>query len=91
MGIFVAPHHQGCGNLFQRGIAGALADAIDGALDLAHAAFDRCQAVGNRHTEIVMAMRGQRDAGNGGDAAADLAEHLRVIIWALSTQRCRED
>src|SRR6476620_7032290 len=57
MGIFVAPHHQGCGNLFQRGIAGTLADAIDGALDLTHAAFDRCEAVRYSHAEIVMAMR----------------------------------
>jgi hypothetical protein len=62
------------------GVAGALADAVDRALDLPDAASDRGQAVCDRHAEIVMAVCGKRDAGDGRNAAADLAEHLRIVF-----------
>ncbi|EEF93541.1 hypothetical protein CATMIT_01827, partial [Catenibacterium mitsuokai DSM 15897] len=45
-------HHQ----FFQRAVAGALADAVDGALDLARAAFDRGQAVGHGQAQVVVAV-----------------------------------
>ena len=52
-------HH----HFLQRAVAGALADAGDGALDLARAGLDRGQAVGDRQPEVVVAMRADGDAG----------------------------
>src|SRR3984957_19885134 len=45
-------HHR----LFQRGIAGALADAVDGALDLAGAGAYAGERIRHRHAEVVVAM-----------------------------------
>ena len=45
-------HH----NFFQRGIAGPLADAVDGAFHLPGAPDHGFQAIGHRQTQIVMAM-----------------------------------
>ena len=60
--------------LLERGVAGALADAVDRALDLPHAALDRREAVGDGQAEIVVAVRaedgavGVRDARDGSSA-----------------------
>ena len=43
--------------LFQRGVAGALADAVDGALHLAHAGADRGQRVGDGEAQVVVVVR----------------------------------
>ena len=48
-------HH----DFFQRGIAGAFADAVDGAFDLPRTACQTSQRVGNGHAEIVVAMHGE--------------------------------
>ena len=48
-------HH----HLFERGVAGALADAVDGALDLAGAGAHAGERIRHRHAEIVMAMHGK--------------------------------
>ncbi len=45
-------HH----DFFERGVAGALADAVDGAFDLPRAAAHAGQRIRHRHAEIVMAM-----------------------------------
>ena len=62
-------HH----DLFQRGVAGALADAVDGAFDLADAGAHAGERIGHRHAEIVVAMR--REARLVGIRHA-LAHHL---------------
>ena len=49
---------QGHDQLFQGGVSGALANAVDGALDLARTGFDGGQRVGYSHAEIVMAVGG---------------------------------
>ena len=46
-------HH----HLFERGVAGALADAVDGALDLPRAVAHGGERVGDRHAEVVVAVR----------------------------------
>ena len=51
-------HHE----LFERRVAGALADAVDRALDLAHAALDGREAVGDREPEVVVAVRAEDGA-----------------------------
>jgi hypothetical protein len=48
VGQLVLAHHEHGGELFERGVAGALADAVDGALGLADAGFDRGDAYWRR-------------------------------------------
>lgn len=43
-------------DLFDRAVAGPLADAVDRALDLTRAAFDGGQGVGDRHAQVVVAV-----------------------------------
>ncbi|PKL99946.1 MAG: hypothetical protein CVV17_08700, partial [Gammaproteobacteria bacterium HGW-Gammaproteobacteria-7] len=59
---------------FQRAVAGALADAVDGAFHLHRAAFDRGQGVGHRHAQIVVAMRAEDGLIGIGDGAAQVFE-----------------
>ena len=55
----VGPHPRDHHQLFECGVAGTLADAVDGAFDLARAAVQRRDAVGNRETEVVVAVRAE--------------------------------
>ena len=52
----VAARAQRHDDLFERGVAGALADAVDGALDLARAGAHRGQRVGRGQAEVVVAV-----------------------------------
>jgi hypothetical protein len=68
-------HHR---DFFQRAVAGALADAVDGAFDLARAAFDGGQRVGHGQAQVVVAVRAEDHIGRVryvGDAGDDLLEH----------------
>ena len=47
-------HH----DLFERGVAGALAQTVDRALDLARAVGDAGERVRDREAEVVVAVRG---------------------------------
>ena len=58
----------GCGDLFESGVAGALADAVDGALDLAGSTFYAGLGVGYGHAEVVVAMGGVDDFVAAGNA-----------------------
>ncbi len=49
------------GELFEGGVAGALADAVDGALDLADSGLDGGEGVGYGEAEVVVAVRGEDD------------------------------
>src|SRR5437773_62049 len=51
-------HHE----FFQRRITGALADAVDRALDLAYACSDGGVSVGDRKTQVVVTMRAEHRA-----------------------------
>ncbi len=46
-------------DFFERGVAGALADAVDGAFDLARAGGERGDGIGDAEAEIVVAVRAQ--------------------------------
>lgn len=76
-------HLQCHGDFFQRAVAGALADTVDGALDLPCAAFDRRQRVGHRQAQIVVAVRAE-DHGIGtfhaGDQAREHAADLSGVV-----------
>src|SRR5262249_36829142 len=52
-------------------IPGALADAVDGALDLAGSGGDSGQGIGDRHAQVIVTMGGDGDAVDALDAAAD--------------------
>src|SRR3984885_10762238 len=80
VGKLVPANHEGGGDLFKGGVAGAFADAIDGALDLAGAAFDAGQRVGYGHTEVVVAVCGEDYVVNSRDAGFDQAEDRGVLL-----------
>ena len=69
-------HH----DLFQRRIAGALADAVDGAFDLARAAVHAGQRIRHRHAEIVMAMHREHRLVGIRHALAHHAEQRRIFF-----------
>ena len=55
----IGPHARRHDDLFERRVAGALADAVDRALDLPRAGADRRQRVGDREAEVVVAVRAE--------------------------------
>ncbi len=65
----VERHH----DLFERRVAGPLADAVDGALDLAGAVLDAGERVGDGQPEVVVAVGGDHDVG---PLALHLVDHL---------------
>ena len=67
-------------DFFERAVAGALADAVDGALDLARAGDHGREAVGHRHAEIVVAMHRQADLVDAAHVLAQVAEQLREFV-----------
>src|SRR5580698_11031325 len=60
--VAVAADVEGGGDLFEGRVAGALADAVDGALDLACAILHSGQRVGDGQAEVVVAVRGKNNA-----------------------------
>ena len=54
MRVGAHPHRHD--DLFERRIAGALAEPVDGAFDLARAADDAGERIGDREAKIVVAM-----------------------------------
>ena len=72
VGKLVAADDEDGGDLFERGVAGALADAVDGALDLADAGFDAGEGVGDGQPEVVVAVGGEDDVLDAGNAGADM-------------------
>ncbi len=67
--------------LFQAAVTGALADAVDRALDLARAGVDGRQAVGDGHAEIVMAVHAQYDSVDSVDVLRQIAEQAIEFGW----------
>src|SRR5258706_9777718 len=55
-------------DLFERSVAGALADAVDGALNLTGSGGDRGHRVGDSHAKIVVAVGGDSDVLDSLDA-----------------------
>src|ERR1700732_3688225 len=66
-------HH----DFLERAVTGALSDSVDGALDLARARDDGCQAVRNRHPQIVMTVDRQPDAVDATHVLSQITEQLR--------------
>ena len=69
--IDAGSHMQRHDDLFERGIAGALADAVDGALDLQGAPFDRGERIGDGEAQIVVAVGREGDLVDAAHAGSD--------------------
>ena len=67
-------------HLFHRGVAGALADAVDGALDLARAVAHGGQRVGDGHAEVVVAVRAPADRSPPGVLAIRYCEQPAELV-----------
>ena len=68
-------HH----DFLERGIAGALADAVDRAFDLACSGLAAGQAVGDRQAEVVVAVGADDRPLDIGHALLERADHLAVL------------
>ena len=55
----IGAHLRGHHDFFERRVAGALADAVDRALDLPRAGGQRRERVGDREPEVVVAVRAE--------------------------------
>ena len=65
-------------DLLERGVAGALAEAVDRALDLACTGDHAGERVGDRHAEVVVAVR--RHDVVARDRRHDVCDQLRVLV-----------
>ncbi len=72
----VQRHH----DLFQRRVAGALADAVDRDLRLARAVADAGQGVGRRQTEVVVAMHRDGDVVDALHVFDDAGDHRAELF-----------
>ena len=79
-GQLVVAHMDGRGNLFERGVPGAFANAVDRAFHLARPGFERSQTIGDRQAQIIMAMAGENHIFHARHALAQQAKHRRVLL-----------
>ena len=71
---------QGHDDLFQGGVAGALADAVDGALDLRDAPGDPGQRVGGGVTQVVVAVHRDDDIVDAGDVLHAKGDQIAEFV-----------
>jgi hypothetical protein len=76
----VLAHLERHDDLLDRGVAGALADAVDRALDLPRAAAHRGQRVGDTEAEVIVAVRAEHDRVGVRHALADRLEELEDLV-----------
>ena len=76
--------------LFERGVAGPLADAVDRALDLPRAALDGRDAVGDGEAEVVVAVRAEHRAVGVGHAAHHAGEEFARFVRRRVADRVRQ-
>ncbi len=79
VGIAIVANAHGHDDLFERGVAGALSDTVDGAFDLARSSGDGGHGVGDGHAEIVVAVGGDGDVLDSLHAAADGCDQLAEL------------
>src|SRR6059036_103236 len=76
-------------DLFQRRVSGTLADPVDRAFDLAGAILNCGKTVGNRQSQIVVAVRADRDAIGILQALPQCTNELSIFRRRLITNRIR--
>src|SRR5208283_1883039 len=67
-------------DFFQRGVAGAFTDSVDGPFHLTRAIADARQGVGYRKTEIIVAVNADGGAGNVRNIFTNTANQLAVLL-----------
>ena len=67
-------------DFFQRTVARPFADTVDGALHLAGACVHRSQAVGDRHSEVVVTVCAQSDVLDPANVGDQILEDLRKLF-----------
>ena len=77
-------------DFFERAVARALADAVDGALDLARAGDHGREAVRDGHAEIVVTVHGEAGSLDAAHVLAQVAEQLRELIGHRVADRVRD-
>src|SRR5205085_7723514 len=65
----------------ERGVAGALPDAVDGAFRLSRARTNARQRVGDGQPEIVVTMRGDRRALHAMNIGANSSDKIALLLW----------
>src|SRR5690606_38978307 len=70
-------HH----DLLKGGVAGALADAVDGYLDLPRASLHRDQRVSGGHAEVIVAVNGEDDVVRFHDVLIEVPNKVVVLEW----------
>src|SRR5262249_51057949 len=68
------------GDLFEGGVAGALADAVDAGLDLASTGANGAQAVGDGEAEVVVAVDGDAGLVDVADVVEDAFDELAELF-----------
>ena len=76
----IGPHAGRHDDLFERGVAGALADAVDRALDLPGAGADGRERVGDGEAEVVVAMGAEDRAVGVGHPLDDRLEEAGDLV-----------
>ena len=85
----VRPHLDRHHDLLERGIARALAEPVDGALDLPRTGLHRRQRIGDRHAKVVVAVRRPNDGVGAFDAFDQLTDALAPQIGDAVPHRIR--
>src|SRR5580692_9154467 len=67
-------------DLFERGVARALADAVDAQLDLPRPGAHRRDRVGRRHAQIVLPVKREHGALDLGDDLTQVAKEVRDVV-----------
>src|SRR5262249_22753951 len=75
----VAAGADGHHDLFQRRVAGPLADAVDGALDLPRPLGDGRQAVGHGHAQVVVAVDAEDHLVDAADVLLQVGDGRGVL------------
>src|SRR5205809_1450929 len=80
-------HCKSDGNFFERGVSRALADSVDGALDLAHTSANCRERIRHSEAEVVMAMRTQRYSLRITQRLANAKKHFAIFFGHSVTHR----
>lgn len=78
--VVVAADVKGHDDFFERGVACALSDTVDGDFDLAGTAHDSAEGVGGCHSQIVVAVTAESGFIAVGDVGDDVGEEVSVFL-----------
>src|SRR6266404_1470127 len=86
----ILAHREGDYHFFKRGVPGAFADSVDGALDLPDSRANGCQRIGDRHAQVVVTMRAERYALWIAQVFTHFGEHRAIFFRNRVSHRIRQ-